>query len=145
MKPTLPSLTKGWTNPVDGLTIEQLEAIASELPQQETDNDDKPTGFMPCNKGDYGPPTHTIQYATLAGFGKVGEFYDEDECLATAWALTVFPGLVARVKELEAAVTNVYNDAENYADGAPDASEHDKMCNRITGKLSHLFPTRKAK
>lgn len=99
---------------------------------------------MPFGKGDYGPPPQTVQYATLIGFGKVAEFYEEDECAATAWALTVFPSLVQRVKELEAALHSVYNDAENYADGAPDASEHDKMCNRIVGKLSHLFPTRKA-
>lgn len=32
-------------------------------------------------------------------------------------------------------IREIYNDTEGYADGAPDASGHDKLCNEISSKL----------
>jgi hypothetical protein len=33
------------------------------------------------------------------------------------------------------AIKAIYDDAEGYADGAPDATAHDKLCNEISSKL----------
>lgn len=32
-------------------------------------------------------------------------------------------------------IKSIYDDTEGYADGAPDASLHDKLCNEISSKL----------
>lgn len=45
-------------------------------------------------------------------------------------------------RQLEAmreAIKNIYYLTEGYADGAPDASAHDKLCNEIADKLKPLI------
>lgn len=49
-----------------------------------------------------------------------------------------------RSKQLEAmrkVITSIYNSIEGYADGAPDASAHDKLCNEIASKLKPFITT----
>ena len=54
--------------------------------------------------------------------------------------------VVERVKkQLEAmrgAIKNIYYLTEGYADGAPDASAHDKLCNEIADKLQPFLKTK---
>lgn len=50
--------------------------------------------------------------------------------------------LAAETSENEAmreAIKNIYYLTEGYADGAPDASAHDKLCNEIADKLKPLI------
>jgi len=37
--------------------------------------------------------------------------------------------------EMREAIKTIYYDTEGYADGAPDASRHDRLCNEISAKL----------
>ena len=41
----------------------------------------------------------------------------------------------AELKSIRAAIQTIYYDTEGYADGAPDASRHDKLCNEIAATL----------
>lgn len=44
-------------------------------------------------------------------------------------------GIAAEVERLLAVVQEIFEDCDNHADGAPDASEYDKLCNEICGKM----------
>ena len=37
--------------------------------------------------------------------------------------------------EMREVIKTIYYDTEGYADGAPDASRHDRLCNEISAKL----------
>lgn len=37
--------------------------------------------------------------------------------------------------EMREVIKAIYHDTEGYADGAPDASDHDRLCNEISSKL----------
>lgn len=50
--------------------------------------------------------------------------------------LTIPPALAKTLEE-------IYELADAHADGAPDASHHDKLCNWIAGKLAPFIPTHK--
>ena len=41
----------------------------------------------------------------------------------------------AQNAEMKKLIRQIYYDTETYADGAPDASAHDKLCNEISSKL----------
>jgi len=45
----------------------------------------------------------------------------------------------AELKSIRAAIQTIYYDTEGYADGAPDASRHDKLCNEIAATLKHYL------
>lgn len=44
-----------------------------------------------------------------------------------------------KMKAMREAIKNIYYLTEGYADGAPDASAHDKLCNEIADKLKPLI------
>lgn len=41
----------------------------------------------------------------------------------------------AELAELKKVIRKVYYETETYADGAPDATDHDKLCNDISSQL----------
>jgi ElaB/YqjD/DUF883 family membrane-anchored ribosome-binding protein len=41
----------------------------------------------------------------------------------------------AQNADMKKLIRQIYYDTETYADGAPDASAHDKLCNEISSKL----------
>ena len=43
--------------------------------------------------------------------------------------------LAAENAAMRKLIKTIYYDTEGYADGAPDASSHDKLCNEISSKL----------
>jgi hypothetical protein len=49
-------------------------------------------------------------------------------------------GAYVAAKPLREALGCIYDMTEGYADGAPDASPHDKLCNEIADIARHLRP-----
>jgi hypothetical protein len=43
--------------------------------------------------------------------------------------------VLRKLAEMRKVIRQIYYDTETYADGAPDASAHDKLCNEISSKL----------
>jgi hypothetical protein len=43
--------------------------------------------------------------------------------------------VLRKLAEMRKVIRQTYYDTETYADGAPDASAHDKLCNEISSKL----------
>ena len=41
----------------------------------------------------------------------------------------------AELADLKKVIRKIYYDTETYADGAPDATDHDKLCNEISSQL----------
>ena len=41
----------------------------------------------------------------------------------------------AELAELKKVIRKIYYETETYADGAPDATDHDKLCNDISSQL----------
>jgi len=41
----------------------------------------------------------------------------------------------AELAELKKVIRKVYYETETYADGAPDATAHDKLCNEVSSQL----------
>ncbi len=53
-----------------------------------------------------------------------------------------------QVEIIRAALQDIYDNADNCSDGAPDASPHDKLCNELAGALKPIlakFPAAKRK
>lgn len=44
-----------------------------------------------------------------------------------------------RLTAMQRVINELYLDTEGYADGAPDASAHDKLCNQISSALHPFF------
>lgn len=41
----------------------------------------------------------------------------------------------AELAELKKVIRKIYYETETYADGAPDATDHDKLCNEVSSQL----------
>ena len=52
---------------------------------------------------------------------------------------------LADVKPLLTVLREIHDEADGYADGAPDASDHDKLCNQLVGQIRPLLQTFKSK
>ena len=47
--------------------------------------------------------------------------------------------VLRKLAEMRKVIRQVYYDTETYADGAPDASAHDRVCNEVSSKLETLL------
>lgn len=64
--------------------------------------------------------------------GMTAEDQANADRLAASWnACLGIPDPAAAIQAVKGILTNLYNDTEGYADGAPDASAHDKLCNHV--------------
>lgn len=69
---------------------------------------------------------------------RTDEFYDKRFSYPASWeekhkdACDFARQLERELNAAKTIITQIYNDTEGYADGAPDASSHDKLCNEIS-------------
>lgn len=56
----------------------------------------------------------------------------KQRAIACVNALAGIPDPAAAIQAVKQLLSTIYDDTEGYADGAPDASAHDKVCNHVS-------------
>lgn len=62
---------------------------------------------------------------------KIKESADAERIVTCVNSCAGIPDPAAAIQAVKGILANLYNDTEGYADGALDASAHDKLCNYV--------------
>lgn len=118
-----------------------MSTLTSEISQFQ---DEVREGYVPEKKPapDYGEP-----WEAPGGYGKyalnvlnrkkeqVHLYVERDRVAACVNACAGMADPSAEIQAMRVAIKEIYAEADAYADGASDASTHDKFCNEIAAKL----------
>lgn len=63
---------------------------------------------------------------------KIKESADAERIVTCVNSCAGIPDPAAAIQAVKQLLSTIYEDTEGYADGAPDASAHDKVCNHVS-------------